>query len=411
MNCETLSIRWHSHSSEVPVAAWDLDGARQAGLSLSYLRTLQDSSPGFVKSWHYATAHTASPETDRVVGLLVAFVLEARDEELLGPEPLRNFVLSDPMGMCRPPLIVAGDSTQERSRIRYALLDSAIERARGEQAEGVHVYWIGEGEDALRQSLIDQNFVEIPEDPCAHVPLLRNEIGAHLEALRGSYRNVLKRKRQQLATLGLSLHVVATRPDAALLDALYRKVAERKEAERWEIIESRFSLLFFELAALDSAFRLIVCEKPGGALLGFLLGLHSGDTFVSLAVGLDYDRIDALNVPGLTAAIFSGLHAEALAQAQAEGARWAVLGITALEGKARVGALCERNFGMGLGLTERARAVLRIAQTRVPTDDLPACRPYPDAALAIIVEAAARRGIRFSAPGSPSDLGPDSTST
>lgn len=410
MNSETLRIVWHSHPAEIPVAAWELGGAQQACLSLPYLKTLQDSAPDFVASWHYATAHAADPQADRIVGLLVAFVLEASDDELLGPAPLRIFVLSDPMGMCRPPIIVAGDSEQDRSRIRSALLEAAIARARGEQAEGVHVYWLGEGEDALRQALIAQNFVEIPEDPCAHVPLLGSELGAHPEALRGSYRNVLKRKRQQLATLGLSLHLCTTPVAAAQLSTLYCEVAERKEEERWEIVESRFSPNFFELAAHDPAFRLVVCEKPGGALLGFLLGLHSGDTFVSLAVGLAYDRIDELGVSALAAAIFSGLHAEALVQAQSEGARWAVLGITALEGKARVGALCERNFGMGLGLTERAAAVLRVAQARVPADSLPACRPYSDAALAIITDAAARRGIRFSPPSSSSDLGPDSTS-
>jgi hypothetical protein len=407
MEVGPIDVSWHSHPREIPSAAWELDGGRQACLFLPYLSAMQDSAPDFVKSWHYATAHPAATEreggADSVLGLLVAIVIEASDPEMLGPTPLRLFVLSDPMGMCRPPILSAGRSEAERGRITRALLLSAIERARGEHADGVHAYWLGEGQEELRATLLELGFLSIPEDPCAHVPLLAREIGAHPGALRGSYRSVIKRKRQQLAGLGLSIRSAPSaqepRPDPDALDTLYQKVAERKEEERWEIVESRFSSRFFELALTDPAFRLTLCASSDGALFGYLLGLQSGDTFISLAVGLDYDRIEGQGASGLAAAIFLGLHAGALDQAQTEGARWAVLGITALEGKARIGALCERNFGMGLGLSERAMRVLRGAQeSPVPRDGPPACRPYPDAALVPINAEAARRGIRFVEP-------------
>lgn len=403
MKDPSIAVHWYSHPARIPPSAWELPGAQQACISMTYLSAMQDSAPDYVKGWHYATAHAAGQDQDDgragIVGLLVCLVIEAVEEELLGPAPLRLFVLSDAMGMCRPPLLTSGRSEAERARITQALLDAAIQRAHGEQAEGVHVYWIGEGNHLLRDSLAARGFLPIPEDPCAHVPLLARETGPYPEVLRGSYRSVLKRKRQLLTERGLSLRSEGERPDAGLLDALYQKVAERKEEERWEIVESRFPRRFFKLALSQPAFRLSVCEMRDGTLLGYLLGICCGDTFVSLAVGLDYDRIDEVGAQGLAAATFLCLHAEAMTRAQAEGARWAVLGISALEGKARAGALCERNFGMGLGLSERASEALRFAQgVRAAADSLPACRPYSETALVHINREAACRGVVFTAP-------------
>ena len=400
MNSGAITVAWHTHPAELPAAAWELPGAHAAWLSLSLLAPLQDGAVDFVQSCHYAAAHAADAEEQdtgsSVVGLLVAFLLEATDEQVLGREPLRIFVLSDAMGMCRPPLITAGRCAAARERITLALIESAIARARGEHAEGVHVYWIGEGATELRALLERRGFLSMPEDLCAHVPLLAGELGTYPAALRGNYRSVIKRKRHQLTKLGLTLGSPAARPEPATLDLLYQKVAARKEEERWEIVESRFSRRFFERVSAHPAFRLITCVRPDGELFGYLLGMQSGDTFVSLAVGLDYERLVATGETGLAAAIFQVLHAETLARAQAEGARWAVLGISALAGKARVGALCERNFGLGLGLTERAWGVLRRAQEyRVAGDVLPACRPYAEEALGPISAESARRGIHL----------------
>src|SRR3569832_1576596 len=120
MSGPPITVHWHSHPSEIPNKAWELAGARQACVCLPVLSALQDGAPDFVKSWHYATAHASCAESggekERVVGLLLALVIEARSDELLGPEPLRIFVLSGAGGGGRPPRRAAGRAPAGRAR-------------------------------------------------------------------------------------------------------------------------------------------------------------------------------------------------------------------------------------------------------------------------------------------------------
>jgi hypothetical protein len=395
MDGTPIHVTWHDHPARVPAAAWELPGAREACLSLPYLRATHDGALSFVESFHYATAHAG----DFVVGLLVAFVLEAEDEDVFGPGPFRIFVLSDAMGMCRPPMLVAGEDAMVRRRVIDALAAASEERARDERAEGIHVYWLGEGAVELRGALDERGFITMPEDACAHVPLLAGELGAYPAPMRSNYRSIVKRKRQQLASLGIVVRCPAAPPDVATIERLYRQVAERKEEERSEFVDARFSRRFLELALEHPAFQLSVCERPDGQLLGYLLGIRSGDTFVSLIVGLDYEAIAVASAVGLGSAVYQEVHACALTQAQREGARWAVLGVSALEGKARLGALCERNWGMAVGLTERAwDAAGRAREAGSRGGDVPACRPYADVAIGPIAAEAARRGIVLAEP-------------
>jgi hypothetical protein len=401
MNDTKIDVTWHDHPDRVPAAAWQLPGAREACLSLAYLRATHDGGLAFVDGFHYATAHAGAV----VVGLLVAFVLEVEAGEVFGPGPFRVLVLSDAMGMCRPPLLVTGEDADDRRRVIDALAAAAEARARGQRAEGIHVYWLGEGAVELRGALAERGYIAMPEDACAHVPLLAGQLGDYPAPMRSNYRSVIKRKRQRLASLAIVVRCPPAPPDIATIERLYGYVAERKEEERPELVDARFTRRFFELALADPAFRMAVCERPDGRLLGYLLGVCSGDTFVSLVVGLDYAAI-AADAAGLASAVYQEVHACALAQAQRDGARWAVLGISALEGKARLGALCERNWGMAIGLTERAWAAASRAQAAgARGGDVPACRPYADAAYGPIAAEAARRGVILAEPGEDAGTG------
>jgi hypothetical protein len=379
-------LRWHATPASVPPEVWRGLAASGSRLTQALLAGLHESELPHVRALRYASLR----RDGGAAGFAVVHLIEARDEDVLGPEALPALVISDPFGVQQGAVAHGGDAGANRGAL-VALVAGCVALARELGAEGVLANALPAAPNPLGEALAAAGFTLFPDDASAHVPLEAGG-GAYPGALRGSHRNVLARKRAQLERNGLRLRAVGTDDpiDAGAAERLYLQTAARKRAEQRYWVDDRLCRGFFERALGDPAFRVTACEAPAGPA-GVLVCAVVGDTLVSLAVGIDHAALDA---DRLAPAVFQALHAHALRSAQAEGCRWAQLGTTALEGKARLGALFERRSMGTLPLTERFRRAVAAGESAYPAEDaLPSCRPYAPAALAAIAAEARQRGI------------------
>lgn len=379
-------IRWFARLDELPAAALHIVQS-QVGPAwpLAVLRA-QDHHPATsVEALRYAVAY----QEERIVGWVATAVVPLFDAGLTRGVRLRALSLGDGIGYCVPAIVVAPDHP-EPARIHEAILEAAIDYARALGLDGVFLYTVPHDLGDLRSALDRLGFFRWSIPPCAFVPLLPERFGRYPGALRSSYRSVLKKKRRELDALGLRITAGPASLDAASLHALYLRVAAKKESE-WadlSVLEPHLTLGFFTAALTDPAFRFHVVTSASGEVLAYNLSARSGTLLQSLVVGMDRAALQRVGGDTLAPAVYQMLHFAVLSAAEAEGCRWANLGITADEGKARLGAVFRPAEEADFALTPAFAELLERFSAAYQVPPLSQCRPYGDAALANIQAAA-----------------------
>ena len=148
----------------------------------------------------------------------------------------------------------------------------------------------------------------------------------YLTALNKKYRAAARKVRKQLDAA--QVHVVADDRETpcAALNALYQQVVARAESSPVVLPADYFERV---RAALGDDARVTTLSRDG-ALLGFVITLRDGDTAIGHFVGIDY----AIDLP-----IYFRLLQAVIEAGIALGCRQIRFGRTALDAKARLGAL------------------------------------------------------------------------
>ncbi len=379
-------IRWFGRFDELPAEALHIVES-QAGpaWSLAVLRT-QDHHPATsVEALRYAVAY----QGERIAGWVATAVVPLFDAGLTRGVRLRALSLGDGIGYCVPAIVVAPDHP-EPARIHEAILGAAIDHARELGLDGVFLYTVPCDQVYLRSALDRLGFFRWSAPSCAFVPLHAERFGRYPGGLRSSYRSVLKKKQRELDALGLQITAGPANLDSATLYALYLSIAAKKERE-WadlSVLEPHLTAGFFAAALTDPAFRFHVVTSASGGVLAYNLAARSGTLLQSLVVGMDREALQRVGGDALAPAVYQMLHFAVLSAAEAEGCRWANLGITAEEGKARLGALFRPAEEADFALTPAFTELLERFSAAYQVPPLSQCRPYGDAALASIHAAA-----------------------
>lgn len=150
----------------------------------------------------------------------------------------------------------------------------------------------------------------------------------YLAALNKKYRGAIRKVHKTLAKANVRVIADDRDTDPAALHALYAQVVERADSSPVSLPEDYFAKV---PAALGDDARLTTLYQ-GDALIGFVVSLRDGDTTIGHFVGIDYAVNADLPV------YFRLLHA-VIEAALAFGARRVQFGRTALDAKARLGAL------------------------------------------------------------------------
>lgn len=380
-------IRFFARFDELPAAALRIVESQVGpAWSLAVLRA-QDHHPATsVEALCYVVAY----QGERLVGWVATAVVPLFDAGLTRGVRLRALSLGDGIGYCVPAIVVAPDHP-EPARIHEAILRAAIDHARALALDGVFLYTVPCDQGDLRSALDRLGFFRWSVPPCAFVPLLTERFGRYPGGLRSSYRSVLKKKQRELDALGLRITAGPANLDAASLHALYLCVAAKKESEWAElsVLEPHLTVGFFAAALTDPAFRFHAVTSASGEVLAYNLSAYSGTLLQSLVVGMDREALQRLGGDALAPAVYQMLHFSVLSAAEAEGCRWANLGITAEEGKARLGALFRPAEEADFALTPAFAELLERFSAAYQVPPSSQCHPYGDAALANIRAAAA----------------------
>ena len=382
-----LRVRWCRRLADLPAAALALaEAPALPAWSVAVLRA-QDCHPASqVEALWYAVAY----QGDRIVGWVAAAVVPLFDAALTQGVRLRALSLGDGVGFCAPPIVVA-PGHPEPARVHTAILTAAIDHARDLGLDGLFLYTVPHDQRELIRALDQLAFFRWNTPPCAFVPLLAERMGPYPGALRSSYRSVLKKKQRELDALGVRIVAGPAGLDAASLHALYRGVAEKKESE-WAdltVLDPRLTAGFFVEALSTPAFRIHTAIDASGGALAYVLAVRSGELIQSLVVGMDREALQRLGGETLPPAVYQVLHVMLLRAAEAEGCRWANLGITAEAAKARLGALFRPADEADYALTPAFADLLARFSAAYSVPLLPHCRPYGDAALATVRAASA----------------------
>jgi hypothetical protein len=283
--------------------------------------------------------------------------------------------------------------------VHDALLTALIDQAHAEGADGVHLPVLPVDDVALVRAATRSGFRVGEGLPWALVPLDEPRLGPWPSSLRSGYRRTLQRNRRVVAAIGVCVSTAREDLDARRLHELYSEVADKKEGEeeQYSALRYRHPTGFFAHVLSDPAFHIVTLRDPDGVVCAYNVGVKTGHTFQSVVVGLDRAAIARRGAPDAVIAVYQVLHAEVVTHAEAAGCRWVVLGTTALDGKARLGAVFRRMREADLPLSRAYAAFLDAWPVSNAPAPLPPCRPWTVTA-ASVVDARARRFVALAGP-------------
>jgi predicted N-acyltransferase len=333
-----LTIRTHGDIREIPEASWDaVAGQDRLICTHRFLRAVQESRVNDCRFFYPVLCAGEKPVANACMYLITS-ELDMFGDGLLGRcvgavarrfpslTRFRSLECGTPVALGTTVSVAPGI---ELAPVLARLAEEAIRLADEHGADGVLFRDFVDEELPGFSALEGHGFLRVPNLCLASLAVRWRTEEEYVASLRHSYRRAYRRRRQALASAGVSVRVVTD--FAALADrlaALWRQTYERAREYRREVLPADF---FRQISAeLGEDSEVLLLEREGRCL-AFALLLIDGPRLVWPYCGLDYGANEDYEL------YFNLLH-EIVSRGILRHVQEIDMGITTLDAKKRLGA-------------------------------------------------------------------------